>query len=102
VTLLNRLEDQYPNQPEFKQGYIDGFKDATTRREVKTRIKNQYVENLVKNSNIKDGRLLDSVTQLTDRLTTIERTHMQQSSGDEGRMTKIFHVCTCDTIILID
>lgn len=31
TTLLNRLEQSYPNQPEFKQGYIDGFKDATAK-----------------------------------------------------------------------
>lgn len=27
-SLLKRLEEQYPNNDEFIQGYIDGFKDG--------------------------------------------------------------------------
>ncbi|VDO96161.1 unnamed protein product [Soboliphyme baturini] len=36
TTLLRRLEEQYPNQDEFRQGYIEGFKDATKNKTSET------------------------------------------------------------------
>lgn len=32
TNLLRRLEEQYPNQEEFRTGYIDGFKEGANSR----------------------------------------------------------------------
>lgn len=29
-SLLKRLEEQYPNNDEFRQGYVDGFKEGVS------------------------------------------------------------------------
>lgn len=71
--LLKRLEEQYPNQEELKQGYIDGFKEGTR----------QSGGNRFEDSR----RLQQSLTELTERLTSLEKT-----KGDEIHSTKIYHV----------
>uniref|UniRef100_A0A7E4VM27 Fibronectin type III domain protein n=1 Tax=Panagrellus redivivus TaxID=6233 RepID=A0A7E4VM27_PANRE len=69
--LLKRLEDQYPNEEEFRQGYIDGFKEGT-------RSGGRFEDS---------RRLQQSLTELTERLTSLEKT-----KGDEIHSTKIYHV----------
>uniref|UniRef100_A0AC35F5C6 Uncharacterized protein n=1 Tax=Panagrolaimus sp. PS1159 TaxID=55785 RepID=A0AC35F5C6_9BILA len=71
--LLKRLEDQYPNQEEFRQGYIDGFKEGT-----RSTGGNRFEDS---------RRLQQSLTELTERLTSLEKT-----KGDEIHSTKIYHV----------
>uniref|UniRef100_A0AC34QKY1 Fibronectin type-III domain-containing protein n=1 Tax=Panagrolaimus sp. JU765 TaxID=591449 RepID=A0AC34QKY1_9BILA len=71
--LLNRLEEQYPHQGEFHQGYIDGFKEGT-RQSGAGRFEDSR-------------RLQQSLTELTERLTSLEKT-----KGDEIHSTKIYHV----------
>lgn len=70
--LLHRLKEQYPNEDEFHQGYIDGFREGT---------KND-------SRRFEDSRKLQqSLTELTERLTSLEKT-----KGDEIHSTKIYHV----------
>lgn len=69
--LLKRLEEQYPNEEEFRQGYIDGFKEGTRQG-------NRFEDS---------RRLQQSLTELTERLTSLEKT-----KGDEIHSTKIYHV----------
>ncbi|CAK5085679.1 unnamed protein product [Meloidogyne enterolobii] len=71
-SLLKRLEEQYPDNEEFRTGYIDGFKDG------------------VGGGRFEDSRRIQqSLTELTERLTTIEKT---VEKGDEIHSTKIYHV----------
>jgi len=75
TTLLRRLEEQYPNQDEFRTGYIEGFKEGAGSRTSERR-------------EFEDSRRLQrSLTELTERLTSLEKT-----KGDEIHSTKIFHV----------
>jgi hypothetical protein len=74
TTLLQRLEEQYPTQDDFRKGYVDGFKDGVGSRTVVS----------VK----EDTRLLENVERISDRLQTLER-----QKGDEIHSTKIYHVC---------
>lgn len=70
--MLKRLEEQYPDNEEFRTGYIDGFKDG------------------VGGGRFEDSRRIQqSLTELTERLTTIEKT---VEKGDEIHSTKIYHV----------
>ncbi|KAI6201513.1 hypothetical protein M3Y96_00850200 [Aphelenchoides besseyi] len=71
-SLLKRLEDQYPNNDEFVQGYVDGFKDGA---------------NGGGRSFEESRHIQKSLTELTERLTTLEKT-----KGDEIHSTKIYHV----------
>uniref|UniRef100_A0A914HBE2 Fibronectin type-III domain-containing protein n=1 Tax=Globodera rostochiensis TaxID=31243 RepID=A0A914HBE2_GLORO len=75
-SLLRRLEEQYPDNEEFRAGYIDGFKDGVSgggRAFEDTR------------------RMQQSLTELTERLTTIEKV-VEKEKGDELHSTKIYHV----------
>lgn len=38
TNLLRRLEEQYPNQEEFRTGYIDGFKEGAGNRTSEQRV----------------------------------------------------------------
>lgn len=38
TNLLRRLEEQYPNQEEFRTGYIDGFKEGAGSRTSEKRV----------------------------------------------------------------
>lgn len=38
-SLLRRLEEQYPNQEEFRTGYIDGFKEGIASRTFGERVR---------------------------------------------------------------
>uniref|UniRef100_A0A914BWZ1 Fibronectin type-III domain-containing protein n=1 Tax=Acrobeloides nanus TaxID=290746 RepID=A0A914BWZ1_9BILA len=70
-SLLRRLEEQYPGQDEFKKGYIDGFKEGASNK-----------------SRWEDSRRLQqSLTELTERLASIEK-----GKGDEIHSTRIYHV----------
>uniref|UniRef100_A0A915DKV5 Fibronectin type-III domain-containing protein n=1 Tax=Ditylenchus dipsaci TaxID=166011 RepID=A0A915DKV5_9BILA len=70
-SLLKRLEEQYPHNDEFRTGYVDGFKDGVSGGRT-----------------FEDSRHLQkSMTELTERLTSLEKT-----KGDEIHSTKIYHV----------
>ncbi|KAL3115899.1 hypothetical protein niasHT_007199 [Heterodera trifolii] len=72
-SLLRRLEEQYPDNEEFRAGYIDGFKDGVSGGRT-----------------FEDSRRIQqSLTELTERLTTIEKV---VEKGDEVHNTKIYHV----------
>ncbi|VDL84387.1 unnamed protein product [Nippostrongylus brasiliensis] len=74
-SLISRLDEQYPGQDEFKQGYVDGFKEGAGSRSGERRT-------------FEDSRRLQqSLTELTERLTSLEKT-----KGDEIHSTKIYHV----------
>ncbi|KJH44140.1 hypothetical protein DICVIV_09836 [Dictyocaulus viviparus] len=74
-SLISRLDEQYPGQDDFKQGYVDGFKEGASSRTGERRT-------------FEDSRRLQqSLTELTERLTSIEKT-----KGDEIHSTKIYHV----------
>uniref|UniRef100_A0AC35UE32 Protein-tyrosine-phosphatase n=1 Tax=Rhabditophanes sp. KR3021 TaxID=114890 RepID=A0AC35UE32_9BILA len=73
-SLLRRLEESYPKDDEFRKGYLDGFKDAVSTR-LGTR-------------SFQDSRQLQkSLTELTERLVSLEKT-----KGDEIHSTRIYHV----------
>ncbi|VDO74654.1 unnamed protein product [Heligmosomoides polygyrus] len=74
-SLISRLDEQYPGQDEFKQGYVDGFKEGAGGR---TGEKRTFEDS---------RRLQQSLTELTERLTSLEKT-----KGDEIHSTKIYHV----------
>ncbi|RCN43892.1 hypothetical protein ANCCAN_10093 [Ancylostoma caninum] len=74
-SLISRLDEQYPGQDDFKQGYVDGFKEGAASRTGERRT-------------FEDSRRLQqSLTELTERLTSLEKT-----KGDEIHSTKIYHV----------
>uniref|UniRef100_A0A7I5E8R5 Fibronectin type III domain protein n=2 Tax=Haemonchus contortus TaxID=6289 RepID=A0A7I5E8R5_HAECO len=74
-SLISRLDEQYPGQDDFKQGYVDGFKEGAGSRTGERRT-------------FEDSRRLQqSLTELTERLTSLEKT-----KGDEIHSTKIYHV----------
>ncbi|CAJ0941669.1 unnamed protein product, partial [Mesorhabditis belari] len=74
-SLISRLDEQYPGQDDFKQGFVDGFKEGCKNR-------------TVQKSSFEDSRRLQqSLTELTERLTSLEKT-----KGDEIHSTKIYHV----------
>ncbi|GMT18237.1 hypothetical protein PFISCL1PPCAC_9534, partial [Pristionchus fissidentatus] len=74
-SIISRLEQEYAGQEDFKQGYIDGFKEGVAHRTGQTRT-------------FEDSRRLQqSLTELTERLTSLEKTR-----GDEIHSTKIYHV----------
>lgn len=72
TTLLKKLEEQYPNQEDYRGGYVDGFRDGAQSR------------------GGKDGesRIDQSLSRISERLNTLERT----APGDEIHTTKIYHV----------
>ncbi|EJD74869.1 hypothetical protein LOAG_17881 [Loa loa] len=74
-SLLRRLEEQYPNQEEFRTGYIDGFKEGIGSR---TSGQRSFEES---------RRLQESLTKLTEILQD-----KSKSGGDETHTTKIYHV----------
>lgn len=75
-SLISRLDEQYAGQEDFKQGYVDGFKEGASSR-------------VGERSRFEDSRKLQqSLTELTERLTSLEKT-----KGDEIHSTKIYHVC---------
>ncbi|EJW74612.1 hypothetical protein WUBG_14478, partial [Wuchereria bancrofti] len=74
-SLLRRLEEQYPNQEEFRTGYIDGFKEGIASR---TSGQRSFEES---------RRLQESLTKLTEILQDKSR-----AGGDETHTTKIYHV----------
>ncbi|CAI4231782.1 unnamed protein product [Auanema sp. JU1783] len=74
-SLISRLDEQYPGQDDFKQGYVDGFKEGASSR---TGEKRTFEDS---------RRLQQSLTELTERLTSLEKT-----KGDEIHSTKIYHV----------
>ncbi|ULU01578.1 hypothetical protein L3Y34_001716 [Caenorhabditis briggsae] len=74
-SLVSRLDEQYAGQEDFKQGYVDGFKEGASSR-------------VGDRSRFEDSRRLQqSLTELTERLTSLEKT-----KGDEIHSTKIYHV----------
>ncbi|CAJ0598951.1 unnamed protein product [Cylicocyclus nassatus] len=74
-SLISRLDEQYAGQDDFKQGYVDGFKEGAASRTGERRT-------------FEDSRRLQqSLTELTERLTSLEKT-----KGDEIHSTKIYHV----------
>uniref|UniRef100_A0A158P9A7 Fibronectin type III domain protein n=1 Tax=Angiostrongylus cantonensis TaxID=6313 RepID=A0A158P9A7_ANGCA len=74
-SLIARLDEQYPGQDDFKQGYVDGFKEGVSSRTGERRT-------------FEDSRRIQqSLTELTERLTSLEKT-----KGDEIHSTKIYHV----------
>uniref|UniRef100_A0A0R3RL03 Uncharacterized protein n=1 Tax=Elaeophora elaphi TaxID=1147741 RepID=A0A0R3RL03_9BILA len=74
-SLLRRLEEQYPNQEEFRTGYIDGFKEGIASR---TSGQRSFEES---------RRLQESLTKLTEILQD-----KSKGGGDEIHTTKIYHV----------
>ncbi|CAI5445350.1 unnamed protein product [Caenorhabditis angaria] len=74
-SLISRLDEQYAGQEEFKQGYVDGFKEGASSRVGE---KHRFEDS---------RRLQQSLTELTERLTSLEKT-----KGDEIHSTKIYHV----------
>nr|AZA15240.1 protein LET-805 [Anisakis pegreffii] len=75
TNLLRRLEDQYPNQEEFRTGYIEGFKEGTGSRTTEHRTFEET------------RRLQESLTKLTEILSD-----KSKGAGDEIHTTKIYHV----------
>ncbi|VDL76883.1 unnamed protein product [Nippostrongylus brasiliensis] len=105
-SLISRLDEQYPGQDEFKQGYVDGFKEGAGSRSGERRrlmvcdatveYSTEYSEwrafaNVsypIPSETFEDSRRLQqSLTELTERLTSLEKT-----KGDEIHSTKIYHV----------
>ncbi|MCP9258787.1 hypothetical protein DINM_001788 [Dirofilaria immitis] len=74
-SLLRRLEEQYPNQEDFRTGYIDGFKEGIASR---TSGQRSFEES---------RRLQESLTKLTEILQ-----EKSKGAGDEIHTTKIYHV----------
>ncbi|CAJ0579194.1 unnamed protein product, partial [Mesorhabditis spiculigera] len=73
-SLISRLDEQYPGQDDFKQGFVDGF--------------NEGCKSGKSGKSFEDSRRLQqSLTELTERLTSLEKT-----KGDEIHSTKIYHV----------
>uniref|UniRef100_A0A915B8J5 Fibronectin type-III domain-containing protein n=1 Tax=Parascaris univalens TaxID=6257 RepID=A0A915B8J5_PARUN len=75
TNLLRRLEEQYPNQEEFRAGYIDGFKEGTSSRSTEHRTFEET------------RKLQESLTKLTEILQD-----KSKGGGDEIHTTKIYHV----------
>ncbi|VDM43794.1 unnamed protein product [Toxocara canis] len=75
TNLLRRLEEQYPNQDEFRAGYIDGFKEGTSNRSTEHRTFEET------------RKLQESLTKLTEILQD-----KSKGGGDEIHTTKIYHV----------
>ncbi|GMS87185.1 hypothetical protein PENTCL1PPCAC_9360, partial [Pristionchus entomophagus] len=73
-SIISRLDTEYQGQEDFKQGYIDGFKEGVANRTGTGRFEDSR-------------RLQQSLTELTERLTSLEKTR-----GDEIHSTKIYHV----------
>lgn len=49
TNLLRRLEEQYPNQEEFRTGYIDGFKEGASSRTSEHRVISDFSSKIGKN-----------------------------------------------------
>lgn len=81
TSLLRRLEEQYPTQDDFRQGYIEGFRDSTNRK---------AQDSLQKGPD--QSKLTDRLSELSERLSTLERS---QTAGDEVHTTRVYHVCKC-------
>ncbi|CAD5222389.1 unnamed protein product [Bursaphelenchus xylophilus] len=71
TSLLNRLEEQYPNNEEYRAGYVDGFKDGVGG-----------------GKNYESKEFHKSLTELTERLTTLEKI----KDNETFHQTKIYHV----------
>lgn len=62
-SLLRRLEDLYPNQEEFKTGYLDGYRDS---------IGNKQTDTL--QSKASDGsKLTERLSEISERLQSLEK-----------------------------
>ncbi|CDW52276.1 protein sidekick [Trichuris trichiura] len=86
TTLLRRLEEQYPNEDDFRQGYVEGFKDALQNKSTVER--RDKLNNDRSRSQDTEKVVSESLNKLTEKLSTLER----QTRGDEIHTTKIYHV----------
>ncbi|KAK0418386.1 hypothetical protein QR680_013533 [Steinernema hermaphroditum] len=85
TSLLRTIEERYPDDDLFRQGYLDGFKEGAGSGEKRT---------------FEDSRRLQqSLSELTERLTSLEKQTIKEKviggggGGDEiTHSTKIYHV----------
>ncbi|PAV59860.1 hypothetical protein WR25_19788 isoform L [Diploscapter pachys] len=77
ATMMERLDEQYFGQEEFKQGYVAGFRESASTR---TQERRAFEET---------RSIHQSLTELCERLAMIEK----KEGGDNIHSTKIYHVC---------
>lgn len=86
TSLLRRLEEQYPNNDEFRQGYVEGFKDGASGGRVSIKYLHHY-KTATTQSFHETRDIQKSLTELSERITSLEK-----AKGDEIHSTKIYHV----------
>ena len=66
-TMIARLDEQYPGQDDFKQGYVDGFREGATSRTGDKRVKRGRRREIVENDWFAGLRRLASSTAVSHR-----------------------------------
>lgn len=57
TSILHRLEESHPSQDDYRQGYIEGFRDAASQGQ----------------DTAQSTHLTDRLTEISERLSTLER-----------------------------